>query len=264
VKARATISDDEVVKVMRLSVLGSGDAMGSGGKHAPAFVLSAGQRHLLIDCGPGALPAFKARGLDPSGIHGILISHFHGDHFGGIPYFFLDFQFLSERSEPIRLIGPRGLKERFEALMRSSYPDVLESHTWRFAQEYHELLPDQVLEYDDVRVETYEMEHTAQGLALGFRTQWQGITVGYTGDTRWNDRIPQLARGCDLFLSECFSFNRNQPIHICYQDLLEHESEIDAKRTLLFHLGPDMLDNLSRVDLEVAKDGMIIDLSHQP
>jgi ribonuclease BN (tRNA processing enzyme) len=245
---------------VQLVVLGCGDAMGSGGRHAPAFLLCAGYRHLLIDCGPAALPAYKARGLETSQINGIVISHFHGDHFAGLPYFFLDFQFLSHRPDPIRLIGPKGLRERVDALMRSIYPDVVERQTWRFVLEYTELLPDQVKEIDDIKLETFQMEHNAKGMALGYRIHWNGAILGYTGDTRWNDRIPELARGCDLLLCECFSYQCNQPIHICYQDLLKHRSEIEARRTLLFHMGPDMLENLYRVNFEVARDGMAIDL----
>lgn len=245
---------------MKFIVLGCGDAMGSGGRHAPAFLLSTGSSHLLLDCGPAALPVFKALGMEPSAIKGVVISHFHGDHFGGLPYFFLDYQFLSERSQPIRLIGPKGLRQRIAALMGSLYPDLMENQTWRFGQEYEELLPGEIYEFCGIRFEAYQMEHSARGLALGYKIHWKGSVVGYTGDTRWNDRIPELARGCDLFVSECFSFHCNQTIHICYQDLLDHRSAINAKRIILFHLGPDMLENLSRVELEVAEDGMVIDL----
>ena len=41
---------------------------------------------LLVDCGASAPVALKAHGLDPNRIDGIVLSHLHGDHFGGLPF----------------------------------------------------------------------------------------------------------------------------------------------------------------------------------
>ena len=51
----------------------------------------------MVDCGASALVALKAYDLDPNGIDGIVLSHLHGDHFGGIPFLLLDAQFLAQR-----------------------------------------------------------------------------------------------------------------------------------------------------------------------
>ncbi len=245
---------------MKVTVLGSGDAFGSGGRNFSAFLLTRGDRHVMVDCGPSALPAFKGTGGDLNQLEGILVSHCHGDHFGGIPYFFIDFQFASARTEPIFVLGPEGLQSRCEALLRATYPDVLQTHPWRFPVSYGELWPGACHGEGDLQVEAFQMEHGSRVPALGYRIRWGEAVVGYTGDTRWNPRIPELARGCDLLLCECFFFHQNQHAHLRYQDLLDHRSEISARRVVLFHLGPEMLQELSRVEMEVAADGMVIDL----
>jgi len=252
--------EGEARRSVKLVVLGSGDAMGSGGRHFPAFVLTDGRRHLLLDCGPSALPSMKAAGLDPLGVETILISHLHGDHFGGIPSFFLDYQFLSNRDSPLCLIGPPGLKRRCETLIRVFYPEILQFHSWRFPREFNEMQPGQTLTKEDLRIEALEMDHGTQGPSLGYRVHWLGRLVSYTGDTRWNDQLVDLAEGSDLFLCECFFYDSDLAAHVRYRDLLEHRDRLKTKRVLLWHLGPEMLMNLERVDMEIARDGMVLEI----
>ena len=82
---------------MRLTIIGSGDAFGSGGRFNTCFLLETAKGTLLVDCGASSLVALKARGVDPNAIDGILLSHLHGDHFGALPFLLLDAQFLTRR-----------------------------------------------------------------------------------------------------------------------------------------------------------------------
>jgi ribonuclease BN (tRNA processing enzyme) len=74
---------------MKITIVGSGDAFGSGGRFNTCFRIETLGRDLLLDCGASSLPALKAQGVDPNAIDGVLLSHLHGDHFGGIPFFFV-------------------------------------------------------------------------------------------------------------------------------------------------------------------------------
>jgi ribonuclease BN (tRNA processing enzyme) len=233
--------------------------MGSGGRNFPAFVLTRGGHHLLIDCGPSALPAFKAHGLDTRGIEWILISHFHGDHFGGLPHLFLDFLFVSKPARPVLLLGPTGLQRRFESLLQAAYADLSASNA-RSPFSYRELLPGEIFEADDLLVETFQMDHGSQTGALGYRIHWGDVVVGYTGDTKWTPTILELAKGCDLLLCECFLFNEEHVAHVRYGEIIEHLGQIESRKILLFHLGPEMLERLGHLDLEVAHDGMVVNL----
>ena len=72
--------------------------------------MSPAQRsNFLIDCGASSLPAMKRLGIAREPVDLILITHFHGDHFGGLPFFLLDAQF-SRRSRP--LIDRRAARDR--------------------------------------------------------------------------------------------------------------------------------------------------------
>ncbi len=76
-----------------LRFLGSGDAFGSGGRLQTCMHLSGTDGAVLIDCGASSLIAMKRDGMDPGEVDAVLLSHLHGDHFGGVPFLILDGQF---------------------------------------------------------------------------------------------------------------------------------------------------------------------------
>src|SRR5437667_192621 len=60
--------------------------------------------------------------VEPNTIDTILLSHLHGDHFGGIPFFILDAQLVSKRIRPLVIAGPVGTKERIHRAMEVLFP----------------------------------------------------------------------------------------------------------------------------------------------
>ena len=50
--------------------------------------------------------------VEPNAISTVLVSHLHGDHFAGLPFFLLDAQLVSRRTAPLLLAGPPGFRER--------------------------------------------------------------------------------------------------------------------------------------------------------
>lgn len=114
---------------MHLDFLGTGDAFGSGGQFNTCFLVERSEASLLIDCGASSLIAMRRFGVDPNSIAAILISHLHGDHFGGLPFFILDAELVSRRTRPLCVIGPKGTAAQVEALMEASFPARRRSRT---------------------------------------------------------------------------------------------------------------------------------------
>ncbi|WP_151485281.1 MBL fold metallo-hydrolase [Streptomyces albicerus] len=71
----------------------------------------------LVDCGATSLVAMRQQGLDPAEVDTVVVSHLHGDHFGGIPFLILHCQF-SGRVRPLTIVGPAGVRERVIAAMK--------------------------------------------------------------------------------------------------------------------------------------------------
>ena len=93
---------------MQLRFVGCGDALGSGGRFNTCFHVTGASINFLIDCGASSLPALKRLGIARDDIDLILITHFHGDHFAGLPFLLLDAQF-TRRTRPLVIAGPQGL-----------------------------------------------------------------------------------------------------------------------------------------------------------
>ena len=105
---------------MRVQFVGCGDAFGSGGRQNTCFHVAGASANFLIDCGATALPALKRLGIARNDIELILVTHFHGDHFAGLPFFLLDAQF-SRRTRPLVIAGPEGIETRLAAVMAALF-----------------------------------------------------------------------------------------------------------------------------------------------
>ncbi len=117
---------------MRLTIVGSGDAFGSGGRFNTCFFLETAKGTMLVDFGASSLVALKAHGLDPDRVDAIVLSHLHGDHFGALPFLLLDAQFLARRERPLLIAGPPGTRARLDQLLEVFFPRST-TNKWRFS-----------------------------------------------------------------------------------------------------------------------------------
>ncbi|MGY3695145.1 ribonuclease BN (tRNA processing enzyme) [Bradyrhizobium sp. USDA 3240] len=115
---------------MQLQFVGCGDAFGSGGRFNTCFHVSGACVNFLIDCGASSLPALKRLEIDRNAIDLILITHFHGDHFAGLPFFLLDAQF-SRRTRPLVIAGPESIETKLPAVM-----EVMFEHSSKTKQRF--------------------------------------------------------------------------------------------------------------------------------
>ncbi|HUG06755.1 MAG TPA: MBL fold metallo-hydrolase, partial [Candidatus Limnocylindria bacterium] len=121
----------------RVRFIGSGDSFGSGGRFQTCILVDADGYRFLIDCGATSLVALKRSGVDPGSIDAVLLTHFHGDHSGGVPYLILDGQF-GKRERPLLIAGPPGVRERMTAVFEAALPTSSRTKQ-RFGVSYLEL-----------------------------------------------------------------------------------------------------------------------------
>ena len=138
--------------------LGSGDAFGSGGRFQTCIYVGCEATHLLVDCGTSSLVAMKRFGVDPSLVDTILLSHLHGDHFGGLPFFIMDAQFVSRRRKPLVVAGPPGLEARIFEAMEVLFPGSSQMHG-EFALKFVELREETVTTIGSLLVSPYRVVH---------------------------------------------------------------------------------------------------------
>lgn len=243
---------------MRVRFLGSGDAFGSGGRLQTCILLESGDFRCLVDCGASSLIALKRAAIDPNDIDTLLITHLHGDHFGGIPFLVLDGQF-ARRSRRLLVAGPPGVAERVTQLMEVFFPGSSKTQR-KFETEFLEIVGGTPVTIGPLRVTPYEVVHGSGALPYALRIELGGFTIGYSGDTEWTDNLIPAAAGADVFISEVYFYDKPIRFHIDYATLAYHRSQLGCKRLIVTHMGPDILAHVAGLPVEAAYDGMEISL----
>jgi ribonuclease BN (tRNA processing enzyme) len=223
-------------------------------------VLQTEQTTALLDCGATSLVALKVAGIDPGSIDTVLLSHLHGDHFGGLPFLILDGQF-SRRTAGLTIIGPPGTQDRLQQAMEVLYPGSTGIER-RFEVTMQEMAPGGVAVAEGIeRVAAFAADHAAGAPALMYRLEIAGVTVAYTGDTAWMDEIVPLASAATLLIAEGYSFERKIRYHLDFATLRQHLPELGCGRTVLTHMSSDMLGREPGIEgVTLAADGLRIAL----
>ena len=93
---------------MKLTVVGCGDAFGSGGRLQTCYQVDWTGGRFLIDCGATVLIGLNRLRLDPNTIETIFISHLHGDHYAGLVWWLIHAQHVGKRTRAAHRDWPTG------------------------------------------------------------------------------------------------------------------------------------------------------------
>ena len=226
--------------MLDVCLLGSGGMMPLPYRFLTALMTRFNGSSLLIDCGEGTQVAIKEKGWSFKPIDVICFTHYHGDHISGLPGLLLTMG-NADRTEPLTLIGPKGL-ERVVGSLRVIAPEL------PFPIIYKEIEgPEQTFEMNGYRLKAFRVNHNvlcygytleidragkfdverakAQDIPQRYWSRLQGgeiietedgvlipdmvlgpprkgIKLTYTTDTRPTDSIRRNAEGSDLFICE--------------------------------------------------------------
>lgn len=244
---------------MKLHVLGCGDAFGSGGRNNSGYLIEASDRLFLLDCGPTTLAAMKRAGFDSARLDAIFLSHLHGDHCGGVPFFFLEYLYENPRRRALHVAGPAGTEARLNGLFQFMFGDVSDPKKLPPLQ-FHVLEPDKAKKIAGVGVFPFKVPHQVRDISLGFKIRYDQKQLLYSGDSAWTDLFVTHARGADFFLCECCFYDRETSFHMSYRKLEENLSRLECKKIVLTHMGEEMLSRRDELPLTLAEDGMVLEI----
>ena len=226
--------------MLDICLLGTGGMMPLPYRWLTSLMARYNGKSILIDCGEGTQIAMKEKGWSPKPIDVICFTHFHADHISGLPGMLLTMG-NAERTEPLLLIGPKGLTRVVNSL-RVIAPELPFEIVCREITEQ-----EQVFSFGGFRIEAYRVNHNvvcygysividrigkfdvekAQALNIP-RNYWnllqkgeiieadghtytpdmvlgaarKGLKVTYCTDTRPTESIVKHASGADLFICE--------------------------------------------------------------
>ena len=196
---------------MQLRFIGCGDAFGSGGRFNTCFHVTGERVNFLIDCGASSLPVLKRHGVARNDIDLVLITHFHGDHFGGLPFLLLDAQF-SRRTRPLTIAGPEGIEMRLGQVMEALFENSSRTRQ-QFDLNVVSLPAEATVRFGEVGVTPFPVVHgQSGGPFLGYRIDAEERIIAYTADTEWTEALIPLGRDADLFIAEAYTYAR--PVRI--------------------------------------------------
>ena len=226
--------------MLDICLLGTGGMMPLPYRWLTSMMARYNGQSILIDCGEGTQIALKEKGWSPNPIDVICFTHFHADHISGLPGMLLTMG-NAERTEPLLLVGPKGLS-RVVASLRVIAPEL------PFVIDCLELADaEHTIRFDGFRIEAFRVNHNVpcygysiiidrigkfqvdKAVELGIEKKYwsrlqrgetietkemtlvpemvigparKGLKVTYCTDTRPTEGIVKHAEGADLFICE--------------------------------------------------------------
>ena len=209
-----------------LLFLGSANAFNAGGCAFSAFLLN---DRYLFDAGPTTLMQIRRAGVDPGAIDAILLSHFHADHFFGLPFLLLEFWRL-DRTNDLYIAGPPGIEERTESLFETGFPGIPPRQRG-YKRRYIEIEDGLEAEAAGLQFTAAEVEHVPALRCFGFRAHIGGRSLMYSGDSRLCDGILRLAPGAEALVLDCS--RSGDPVHLAASDIPAVRAKADAHATTI-------------------------------
>jgi ribonuclease BN (tRNA processing enzyme) len=244
---------------MKLYVLGCGDAFGSGGRNQSAYLVQAPDRLFLLDCGATSLLAMKKFGFDSGQLDVIFLSHLHGDHFGGLPFFFIEYLYEKIRGKPLHVAGPVGTEEKVRGLFHLMYGKGTKAGDLTTTC-FHVLEPGRTSTIQGIEVFPFRVPHQLNEISLALKVSYEGKHILFSGDSAWTDAFVEHARGVDVFICECTYYDRESLNHMSYLQLREQLPRLGCRRIILTHMGSDMLAQSAEISCTMAEDGMAVEI----
>ncbi len=229
-----------------LLFLGSGNAFGAQGRAFSSFLLNG---RYLFDCGPTVLQQLRKAEVPHTDIEAVFISHFHADHFFGLPFLFLASRYEG-RTGDLTIVGPPGIEERTDGLMSLGYPHLLDDAP--FDVHFVEVDEGFCGQICGLEISAARVDHVEQLACFAFRAQPDRRSVVYSGDTTLCGGLLRLTKGADVIVLECSC--DGVPVHLSPEGVAEVASHAPEAQIILTHLD-GLQDNREFPGILVAEDG---------
>lgn len=243
---------------MRVQFVGCGDAFGSGGRSQTCIYVQTPNARFLIDCGATSLPALKRCGIDPAALDFVVITHFHGDHYAGLPFLLVEDRIFQRRSRPLTVVGPVGIAERVAQAAESLFPRSTSSRG--LSAEFVEYSAKSPTHIGHAEIRAFPVIHSEGTNPHAVRVACDGKVISYSSDTEWTNNLIPTADTADLFICEAYFYEKRVPKHLDYATLAAHRHELNCARLILTHMHDDLLRRLNDVPEQAAYDGLTLEL----
>lgn len=213
----SAVEGRSVQKPTQIVLLGTGTPNADPARSGPSVAILVNDTPYLVDFGPGvvrrAAAAFEkgVTGLAVKNLSRAFVTHLHSDHTAGYPDLILT-PWVLERSEPLQVFGPKGIKPMTEHIMKAYREDIdirlnggEPSNKTGYKVIAHEIKPGVVYRDENVTVKAFRVNHGSWREAYGFRFETPGRTIVISGDCRPSPEVIENCNGCDVLIHEVYS-----------------------------------------------------------
>ena len=208
-----------------------------------------GQGLVLLDCGFTTPHRYFQYCSDREELQALWISHFHGDHFFGVPLLLLRFWEMGRRGS-LAILGPSAVEEKICEAMDLAYPNF--RARLNFPLHFQEIEPGHVYEAAGLTWVAAKIEHSEPALAI--RVVDREKSLFYSGDGRPTPATLALAAGCDLAVHEAFRVSGDTPGHGNVQACIDFGQRSRVKKLALLHINrTERADRLTEIQAIIAE-----------
>ena len=268
---------EKIMMETKLVLLGTGTPNACPDASGPSSAVVVGDRAYLVDFGPGVVrQAAKAyrNGIDalrPDRLVTAFCTHLHTDHTSGYPDLIFT-PWVLERKEPLRVFGPKGIRDMTEHLLKAYKVDIdfringfEKANEVGYRVETQEINSGVIYRDDRVTVEAFPVSHgTLESYGFKFTTPDRVIVI--SGDTAPLEIVAEKAKGCDILLHEVeytAGLAAREPkwqkyhreVHTLSVDLAEIAKKARPKLLVTYHriYHMEIQDNTVDVGAEMAR-----------
>lgn len=181
---------------IRLSFLGTAGSWPTKRRNTSGILVETARGGVLLDCGEGTVRQLDRGAIALDRIETVLVSHFHGDHFLGLPGLLQTMQ-MHGRTSAVHVYGPTGAALMLDRILHMGTPAV------EFPVIAHELVSGRTVELPSFTIDTADAQHPVPAVAIRLTgTQPPYPSMVFSGDTAPCASVISLARDVDLLIHE--------------------------------------------------------------
>ena len=256
----------------QITVLGSGNAFFTDGRAHACYLAQwpdpseNGAIRMLVDYGASSLLRMNQEGINPATIQSLFLTHFHGDHIGGLPFLLIHFKYIDRRKEPFWILGPPGVQAAVLQLLDQMYPQM----NLDFPLYFREVVPDSPVPFMGASVSVHPVTHRPESVALGLRFP-SGKVFAFSGDAAFDENLVEALAGSDLAIVELSIESQPGPsadpvAHVSLDELKKSRERIQTRRLIVSHIYDALARRVEEENrrrpgfAEPAFDGLVLHL----
>ncbi|QTD54916.1 MBL fold metallo-hydrolase [Parasphingorhabdus cellanae] len=202
---------------MHLALCGTGSPLPDPSRAGPCSAVIIDGKMFIVDIGGGAVRRLGEMGLSPGRIEALLLTHFHSDHIDGMGELLLQRWAGGGHAEPLPVIAPEGVTPIVDGINAAYAADA----SYRVAHHGEDIMPPSgiggtarpfalptdeaeqiVYDQDGLKITAFAVNHEPVVPAVGYRFDYKGRSIVFSGDTTRNVAVERACNGCDILVHE--------------------------------------------------------------